>query len=122
MKIAITSEGTTPGSQLNTRFGRTKYFLLYNNSNDDANSWEIIDNIHNFQAAQGAGIQAATAIANNECKIVITGHCGPKAFRTLMAAGIDVYVCNSGTVREALEGFLKGELNKMSSADVEAHW
>ncbi len=119
MKIAITSEGTIPDSQLNPRFGRAKFFLIFD---DQENSWTPIDNNQNFQAAQGAGIQAATTVANNQCGVVITGHCGPKAFRTLTGAGIDVYIGNPGTVTDALEAFQKGELEKIDSADVEGHW
>ena len=119
MIIAITSDGTTPQSQLDPRFGRTKYFLTYD---DEKGSWETIDNSQNFQAAQGAGIQAATTVANNSCGVVITGHCGPKAFRTLTAAGVAVYLCDAGTVEEALQKFQKGELKKIDNADVEGHW
>ncbi len=122
MKIAITSDGTTPDSQLNPRFGRTKYFLIYNDSADEIKSWEIIDNKQNFQASQGAGIQSATTIANSNCNVVITGHCGPKAFRALIAADIEVYLGKEGTVIDALEAFQKGELKKIDSADVEGHW
>ncbi len=119
MVIAISSDGTIPQSRLDPRFGRTKYFLIFN---DQEKSWTPIDNKQNFQAAQGAGIQAATIIANNNCKVVITGHCGPKAFRTLIAAGIDVYLSKGGTVSDALEAFQKDELKKIDSADVEGHW
>ena len=119
MIIAITSEGATPESQLDPRFGRAKYFLIYD---DESEMWKAVDNKQNFQAAQGAGIQAAPAIANKKCNVLITGHCGPKAFRTLSAANIDIYLCKSGTVEESLEKFKKDELNKIENADVEGHW
>ena len=119
MIIAISSEGATTDSKVDPRFGRAKFFLIYN---DEYGRWDSIDNKQNFQAAQGAGIQAATTIANNNCTVLITGHCGPKAFRALSAAGIDLYLCDSGTVKEALEKFKRGELTKNSNADVEGHW
>lgn len=119
MRIAITSDGNTPESRLDPRFGRAKFFLLYD---EDKKTWETIDNEQNFQAAQGAGIQSATTIANNNCNVIITGHCGPKAFRTLMAAGVEVYLGKEETVINALEAFQKGELKKIDSADVEGHW
>ena len=119
MIIAITSEGDTTGSKVDPRFGRTKFFLIYN---DEYGRWERVDNKQNFQAAQGAGIQAATTIANKKCNVLITGHCGPKAFRALSAAGVATYLCDSGTVKEALEKFQKGELKKSDNADVQGHW
>lgn len=119
MKIAITSEGTTQESQLDPRFGRTKYFHIYDDGNK---SWEIVDNKQNFQAAQGAGIQAASIVANKKCQAVVTGHCGPKAFRTLAVAGIAIYLCETGTVIEAFEKFQQNTLKKIDNADVEGHW
>jgi predicted Fe-Mo cluster-binding NifX family protein len=53
---------------------------------------------------------------------VITGHCGPKAFRTLQAAGIQVVVGADGTVADAVEQFKSGELVPSDAADVESHW
>lgn len=119
MIIAITSDGDTTDSQVDPRFGRAKFFLVYN---DENGKWESVDNEQNFQAAQGAGIQAATTVANKKCNVLITGHCGPNAFRTLSAAGIDIYLCETGTVKEILEKFNNGELKKINNADVEGHW
>lgn len=119
MIIAITSEGDTIDSQVDPRFGRAKFFLIYN---DEYGKWEGVDNKQNFQAAQGAGIQAATTIAQKNCNVLITGHCGPKAFRALSAAGVAIYLCDSGTVKEVFEKFQKGELKKIDNADVEGHW
>jgi predicted Fe-Mo cluster-binding NifX family protein len=119
MKIAITSQSITRDSQIDPRFGRAKNFLVYDDKDD---SWEAIDNKQNFEAAQGAGIQAASLVASKNCSVVITGHCGPKAFSALTAAGIAIYTCNSGTVEEAFEKFKNGELKKADNSDVEGHW
>ncbi|MGD9201039.1 MAG: NifB/NifX family molybdenum-iron cluster-binding protein [Chitinispirillia bacterium] len=54
--------------------------------------------------------------------MVITGHCGPKAFKTLSAAGIAIYLCESGTVSWAIERYKKKSLKKIQTADVEGHW
>ena len=55
---------------------------------------------------------------------VITGNVGPKAFRTLQAAGIKIYLCpeESVTVQEALDRYNKGELTEVSEANVSGHW
>jgi predicted Fe-Mo cluster-binding NifX family protein len=52
----------------------------------------------------------------------VTGHCGPKAFRVLAAAGIKVFNTDASTVGEALERFRRGSLVEATSADVDGHW
>lgn len=52
----------------------------------------------------------------------MTGHCGPKAFRVLSAAGVKVYDTDQPTVAAALEAFKAGWLKPAESADVEGHW
>ena len=76
----------------------------------------------NLNTPQGAGIQTAQHLINSGVKGVITGHCGPKAFRVLKAAGIAVYNCQAQTVKEAIEQFRAGMLQLAESADVEGHW
>ncbi len=119
MKIVITAQGATPDSPLDTRFGRASNFLIYD---DATGTWESVSNEQNMQALQGAGVQAATTVANTGGKVLISGHCGPKAFRTLRAAEIDVYSSSAATAEQALKAFQRGELVKLNDADVEAHW
>ena len=75
-----------------------------------------------MDSAQGAGIQAAQTVARALVQAVVTGHCGPKAFRVLSAAGIAVYTTDAATVAEALERFRSGSLSALRSADVDGHW
>lgn len=119
MKVCITSQGPELTSQVDSRFGRAAIFLLVDSETEEL---EAIDNKQNLQAAQGAGIQAAQNVAGTGVKAVITGHCGPKAFSTLKAAGIDIFTGASGTVAQALEAWKSGKLEKASGADVKGHW
>jgi predicted Fe-Mo cluster-binding NifX family protein len=119
MKIAISAEGKSPDSPVDTRFGRAKYFIVHD---DETGGWDAIDNIQNLQAAQGAGIQSASTVANAGCTTLITGHCGPKAFAALNKAGLTVFTVAGGTVREAVESFKRSELRKLEAADVDGHW
>ena len=119
MKIAVTSTGDTLESQVDPRFGRAKRLIVVD---AETGSYEAADNIQNLNAAQGAGIQTAQNVAAKSVEAVITGHCGPNAFRTLVAANIKVYVGASGTVKEMVEKFKKGELREARHADVEGHW
>ena len=119
MNIAVTAKGKTLESEVDPRFGRSAYFIIYDTETGD---FAAMDNTQNLNAAQGAGIQAAQNIINTGSKVLITGHCGPKAFRTLAAGEVEVYTDASGTVREAVEKYLAGELEIADTADVESHW
>ena len=119
MKLAFTTSGETLEAPLDSRFGRAPKFLVYDT---DSNTFEVIDNGQNLNAAQGAGIQAAETIARLNVDAVVTGHCGPKAFRTLSAAKIKVYNTDAPTVAAALEAFQVGKLQASDSANVDGHW
>jgi len=119
MKIAFTTSGTDLSAPLDSRFGRAPKFIIYDTGN---NVFEVVDNAQNLNAAQGAGIQSAQNIARLGVGALVTGHCGPKAFRTLQAAGIKIYNTAALTITEALEQYRAGKLNEAGSADVEGHW
>ncbi|PKK89101.1 MAG: dinitrogenase iron-molybdenum cofactor biosynthesis protein [Candidatus Wallbacteria bacterium HGW-Wallbacteria-1] len=119
MKIAISTTGNTLNASMDQRFGRASMFIVWDS---DSASFTTVRNDQNMQAAQGAGIQSARNVANAGVNAVITGHCGPKAFRALSAAGIAVYNCAAATVAQALDMYNAGELTQASTADVEGHW
>lgn len=119
MRVAITSKGNTPDAEIDMRFGRGQQFIVMDTEKEE---FEAVDNTQNLNAAQGAGIQAAQNVASMSVEAVVTGHCGPNAFRTLSAANIKVFTSTSGTVKEVFEKFKKGELKESGGADVEGHW
>ena len=119
MKLAITSSGKDLDNEIDLRFGRAKGFIIYDL---EANNFEYIDNIQNLEAAQGAGIQAAQNVVNKNVDAVISGHCGPKAFKVLSTSGVKIYTAEEGKISEILEKFKNGELKEATSADVEGHW
>jgi len=117
MKIAVTSLGESPESPIDQRFGRARFFVLYDL---ESGEWTVHDNKQNLEAAQGAGIQAAQHVLDLGAEAVITGHCGPKAFATLTAAEMDIYQEASGSVQEAIDAYKAGSLKKSAQADVDA--
>ncbi len=119
MNLIVTSSGATLESPVDPRFGRARHFLVIDR---DSMTFVAHDNAQNLNAAQGAGIQAAQAVARLGGDVLITGHCGPKAFRVLKAAGIRVYTTRAATVKEAVERFAAGTLVEAKDADVESHW
>ena len=119
MKVAISSEGKDLLSSVDLRFGRAKGFLIYDM---DSNESEYVDNKQNLDAAQGAGIQSAKTVIDAGAEAVITGNVGPKAFTTLNAAGVKIYLFKDGNVKSAIDQLRKGELELTSNANVEGHW
>jgi len=119
MKVAIASQSPEMSGQVDPRFGRAAYFIIADTEDDTFNA---VDNRQNASAPQGAGIQSAQTVVNQGVGAVITGHCGPKAFHVLNAAGVRVCSAASGTVSQALEEFKAGTLEQAAQADVEGRW
>ncbi|MFZ5807487.1 MAG: NifB/NifX family molybdenum-iron cluster-binding protein [Verrucomicrobiota bacterium] len=119
MKIIFTTSGDDLNAPLDARFGRAQKFLVYDLENE---TFEIVDNHQNLSAAQGAGIQSAETVVRLKASALVTGHCGPKAFRVLSAAGVKIFTTEAKTVSEALEQYRSGKLVEMASANAEAHW
>jgi predicted Fe-Mo cluster-binding NifX family protein len=119
MKIVVSAKGPDLEAQVDPRFGRSSYFLLVN---PESMEYEVLSNGQNVQAAQGAGIQAAALIARQHPEALLTGNCGPKAYHSLLAAGIPVFLGVKGSVREAVQEFSAGKLTAARSPNVTGHW
>ena len=118
-KIAISANGQSLEAQVDPRFGRAPYFLLVN---PETMEFEVVSNQQNLQAGRGAGIQAATMVARRQPVALLTGNCGPKAFHTLEAAGIPVFLGLTGSVREAVQQFRAGNLLAAQAPNAVGHW
>jgi predicted Fe-Mo cluster-binding NifX family protein len=119
LKIAITSQGKDLDSPLDPRFGRAPYILIVDTLN---HGLEVLDNSENVNAFKGAGIQAAVTVSQRGAKILLTGYCGPNAFKTLNAAGVKVANDVTGTVRDAVTAYREGKVSFANGANVEGSW
>lgn len=115
MKIAVSSQGAGIDSQLDQRFGRAAFILIVDTDSMDV---EVLDNSENINAAQGAGIQAASMVSGKGAEALLTGSCGPKAMTAFSATGVKVFTGQSGTVRQAVERFKQGGLQPTAEANV----
>jgi predicted Fe-Mo cluster-binding NifX family protein len=118
MKICITSQGDNLDADVDPRFGRCKYFIFVDT---DTLEFEATQN-PNCEAMGGAGIQSGQLVAGRQVKAVMTGNVGPNAFQTLQAAGIDIITGVSGTVKEAIEKYKKGEVKPSQSPSVSSKY
>ena len=114
MKICITSEGKTLDSKVDPRFGRCQNFIFFDT---DTEKFEAQENA-NSQFQGGAGIQSGQLVVSKGVKAVLTGNVGPNAHQVLSAAGISIFTGVSGTVKEAISGYKKGEYKSADTPSV----
>ena len=119
MKVVITSQGNDLASEVDLRFGRAKWLIVFDTETDD---FQVHDNELNLNAAQGAGIQTGRNVANLGADAVITGNVGPNAFKTLSAAKVKIFLVEKKTVQQAVDSYRNGELREVDQANVEGHW
>jgi len=118
MKVAVTANGKNLDAQIDPRFGRCAYFIIVE-TNDM--QFEAFSNEQAASMAGGAGIQSAQFLVSKAVLAVLTGRCGPKAVSALSAARIDLFLDQTGTVRDVVERFKNQALQASSTANVEPH-
>ncbi len=118
MKICVSATGNNLEAQLDPRFGRCAYLVIVDS---ETMQFEAIPNTA-AGATGGAGIQAAQTITNKSVKAVVTGNVGPNAFGALSAAGIEIATLATGTVKDAVEKYIRGELGKAGAPTVGSHF
>ena len=118
MRIAISSTGASLDAEAEPRFGRCQYFII---ADPETMDFEAMDNSAAMEAG-GAGISAAQAIADKNVQAVLTGNCGPNAYRVLSAAGIQIITGISGKVKDAIEGYRSGRFKASEQANVPDHF
>ena len=74
MKVAITSEGNSPESKVDSRFSRCSFFVIYDT---DDKSTEYIPN-PNKENTEGAGPASVEFIASRGVRKVVSGEYGTK--------------------------------------------
>lgn len=119
MKIAISSKGDTLDSQADPRFGRASYLLVIDTQTHE---FDVINNTENKNAFKGAGIKAAAAISDHGAQVLLTGFCGPNAFKTLEAAGIKVVNDQTGSIKDIIQNFESGKVEYAAAANKDGHW
>lgn len=107
MVIAITARGSTPDSDIDERFGRAYWIMLYDTR---SNNWQAIDNSRARSAIEGAGKLTAQVLVDKSVDVLLTGETGPRAYRMLKNSGITVHHGAAGSVMEALIAWHDGRL------------
>lgn len=119
MKIAVTSAGKSLDSKVDPRFGRAAFIIVVD---PESMAFVTLDNSENVNAFKGAGINAAAMVGDSGADVLLTGFCGPNAFKTLQAAGVKVVSDVDGVVRDAVERFRQGKFSFSENPNAEGHW
>lgn len=119
MKIAVTTSDTSLKSKVDPRLGRAPYTLLVD---IDTMDFEVMDSRENAESLKGAGIQAASSVSKKRPEVLLTGHCGPNAFKALKAAGVRVVNGAEGPGDKAIKDYLNGKLVESEEPNVDGRW
>ena len=111
MKIAVSATKGDLDANVDLRFARCPYYIIFEIDGDVIKKHEIIKNMAS-QEIRGAGIIAAQTIANKGVEVIITGNIGPNAFNVLSSAGIKIISNVNGNVKDMVEKYLKGKLKE----------
>ena len=118
MRIAVSALAPDLDAEVDARFGRCQHFVIVD---PESMEFEALEN-SSAMAAGGAGISTAQAIAEKGVGVVLTGNCGPNAYQTLSAAGIQVVTGASGRIRDAVEAYKAGKLRPNAQPSVASHY
>jgi predicted Fe-Mo cluster-binding NifX family protein len=111
MRLVVTTTTPDLDSPVDPRFGRGAYFVVVDSSTME---WQAHPNPA-AAASGGAGIRAASFVAEQKADGVISGDFGPNAHQALAAAGIGMYLFGeSASARQAVQRFKVGELESPS--------
>ncbi len=120
MKVAISTQSNDIEALVDPRFGRARWFII---ADTESGEWSAVDNAANVGASGGAGVQAASTVASQGVKAVITGNVGPNAHKAFAAGSIAIYQVGNGvTARGALDALGRGELAAVGAPTVSGHW
>ncbi len=111
MKIVFTAKGSNMDAVMDPRFGRTEYFVIFD---EDTKSVESFDNSSIEGDAHGAGPKTAQKLAEYGADVLITGN-GPggNAATVIKTTGTEVYIgAGEMTVKEAYKAYKDGILTK----------
>ncbi|RLE31104.1 MAG: dinitrogenase iron-molybdenum cofactor biosynthesis protein [Acidobacteria bacterium] len=118
MKICVTASSEGLNAPMDSRFARAPFMVIVDSETGEA---ETTAN-EAVSAGHGAGTQAAQTVSRLGAEILLTAHCGPKAFEVLAAAKVKVFGIGGGTVAEAVDAWKAGKLEEMENSDSSAGW
>ena len=117
MKIVVSANGADLSAEASPIFGRCPIYAFVDT---ETMAFEAIQNPA-IGASSGAGIQAAQFVVERGAQAVVSGNVGPNAFDVLDAAGVAVYLFGGGTIQQAVDACIAGQLSSAGGPSAAAH-
>ena len=117
MIIIIPTNNNNIESGICPSFGRSPFYLIFNDSNDEYQF--VVNEAANSQG--GAGIRAAQFIVDSKADVVLTPRCGENSANVLLAANVIMYKTISDSIQENIALFKEGKLASLSDIHAGYH-
>ena len=105
--MAIPVKVADLSSELDDRFARCNYFLVYET---DSGEYEFIKN--EMGEAHGAGPRVVQMLATRGVNAVVSKNIGENAMNALRASGMKAYIPSAKTASENIELLKEGKLGE----------
>jgi len=114
MKVAISTTSGGLEDKVSEVFGRAESFTIVEVENGEIKNVEVVKNEF-AEKEGGVGVSVSQFLVDKGVEVVLTENIGPNALTVLNSAGVKVYRAGGLSVKEAIEKFLKGELEQITS-------
>ncbi len=113
MRVAITSMGRDLESLVSPSFGQSPFILVVD-IDESTKNYDVAEVIQNtYLYSGGRGVMLAQLLLGKNISALITGNVGGNAYTLLKQNGIRILNGVGLTVRNAIEKFLRNELNEL---------
>ncbi|MGI6253841.1 MAG: NifB/NifX family molybdenum-iron cluster-binding protein [Aminivibrio sp.] len=108
--IGVAASGKDEGSTVAERFARAPWFII---ADEDG---KIIEAVENDAGAEqhGAASKALMTLSRNRVTVVLAPQLGPNAMGFMRQANMEAYGASGLTVREAIDSYRAGSLEKLA--------
>ena len=111
MKIVISATGRDRDSNIDSTFGRARFFMIIDTTTKEV---KVIENKIRDRS-NSVGITAVNTVEKEEINAVITADIGPLAFETFEQSGVKMYQAE-GKINDAIRLFEEGKLSEITKA------
>ena len=118
MKIAVAASRDGMDAEVDPYFGICRYFII---ADKDTMEFESVDN-SDIMNVGSDGVSKSKMVIKRGAKAVLAGNCGPKAYKVLAKAGVEVITGISGRVRDAVQDYKSGKFQPSSKNNVDEHY
>ncbi|MDK2954109.1 NifB/NifX family molybdenum-iron cluster-binding protein [Kosmotoga sp. DU53] len=110
MKYALPVKDKSLDAEVDDRFARAAFFVIYDSDTEEAEFFE-----NEGTQAHGAGPKMVETLASKGAEVLIAKNVGQNAFSALKQVGMKVLIAKEGTARENIESAMNGDLSALET-------